>query len=79
MPNVQFGPLVLNSTYETYELDFYLDLKEEWMTSHNMTESEFQKDEDLQGFLHMKAQKQADSQIEYDEKVAEEQKRYEEE
>ena len=57
-------PMVSNSTYEIMEEQFYKSLKHEWMQDHNMTAVEFDKDEDLQAFIHSKAAKDADEWIE---------------
>jgi hypothetical protein len=62
------GPLVFQEEENTESKEVMKDekyqyqlLKDQWMSTHEMTDAEFDADEDLQAFLHSKAWKKAEA------------------
>ena len=72
------SPIVLVPTYDTIEENYYNQYKDEWMSSHNMTESDFSSDPDLSDYIRHKAISSADDWVDEEEKREEIQRQLDE-
>ena len=72
------SPIVFVPTYDTIEENYYNQYKDDWMSSHNMTESDFSSDPDLSDYIRHKAISAADDWVDEEEKREEIQRQLDE-
>jgi len=72
------SPIVFVPTYDTVEENYYNKYKDEWMSTHNMTESDFSSDPDLSDYIRHKAISSADDWVDEEEKREEIQRQLDE-
>ena len=72
------SPIVFVPTYDTIEENYYNQYKDDWMSSHNMTESDFSSDPDLSDYIRHKAISSADDWVDEEEKREEIQRQLDE-